>query len=397
MKNLKHMFSLYYFSSVVEGALYNTYMALFLRNVKGIDASEITILMSAGFVVSLFVSPLFGILIDKLKRYNALFILSIVAYVCTLFCWFRASSMGLLYFSFILYTLAKMPILTLGDMFAAHSQKLGYIDFGKVRSFAAVGYAITPMILGFVFSVFFHNTINYELVMILMGIIVIMNAMLNIHIAKFIKFDKKEKGGIRCVKLTKYQFISLLFLMTSSVIFNGTNNFSVNLQSIYIEEIFYSTACIGIVVLVGSILEWPLMQISTRIHNRLGLFRSLYLLCALVIIRWILYYVAGVYQNLGLLLIGSSINGIGQALFLPLSIRYLRQIASNDNFGFLFTLNGSLNAAVNWLFYQAISKLTTFMDLTHVYLVFAGLGVVWLLVLCLWKSYKGDYASTLEV
>lgn len=396
MVNLKRYFSLYYFSSVVEGALYNTYMALFLSTVKGISASDITILMSAGFLVSVCVSPLFGILIDKMKRYNILFYFTIASYIATMFCWQQASSMPLLYASFVLYTIAKIPILTLGDMFAAESQKRGLIDFGKVRSFAALGYAFTPMILGFIFSTIFKGVINYNLIMIVMALIVVMNAFINIHIARYITFEKKPKKEKSSIHITRHQWLSLLFLMCSSLIFNGTNNLSVNFQSIYIEEILYSSSFIGIVVFVGSVLEWPLMQFSTRIHNCLGLFRTLFVLCGFVIARWFLYYFAGIYHSLPLLLLGSSINGIGQALFLPLSIRYIRQITDNEHYGFMFTLNGSLGAIANWLFYQGVSKLTLHFDLIHIYLIFAGISILWLFLLMIWKCFKRYFESDLQ-
>ena len=396
MANLKRYFSLYYFSSVVEGALYNTYMALFLSTVKGISAADITILMSAGFLVSVTISPLFGILVDKIRSYNILFYFSIISYLITIAAWLQVDSMPLLYASFIVYTISKMPIQTLGDMFAAESQKRGLIDFGKVRSFAAVGYAITPMILGFVFSTLFQGIISYELIMALMSGIVIMNAIINLKIASLIKFEKKPKNEKKGFHITRNQAVSLFFLMCSSLIFNGTNNVSVNFQSLYIQEILYSTSFIGIVVFAGSVLEWPLMRLSTRIHNRLGLFNSLFLLCGFVIVRWLLYYFAGRFHSLLLLLAGSSINGIGQALFLPLSIRYIRQIASSDNFGFLFTLNGSLNAIVNWLFYQGVSQLTLFLDLAHIYLVFAGFAVVWLCLLLIWRMFTPYFTSELQ-
>lgn len=394
--NLKRYFSLYYFSSVMEGALYNTYMALYLSSIKGMSAADITILMSAGFLVSVTVSPLFGILIDRIRTYNWLFYFTMISYLMTIATWRYVDSFPLLYASFILYTISKMPVTTLGDMFAAESQKRGLIDFGKVRSFAAVGYAITPMLLGFVFSSLFNDVINYELVMAMMVGIIIMNAMINLKISHVIKFEHKQRKKHCGIHITRNQAVSLLFLLCSSLIFNGTNNVSVNFQSIYIQEILYSTRFIGIVVFVGSMLEWPLMRLSTRIHDKLGLFNSLFLLCGFVILRWFLYYFAGRMHSLILLLIGSSINGIGQALFLPLSIRYIRQITTSDNFGFIFTLNGSMTAVANWIFYQGVSKLTHFLALTEIYLVFAGLAILWFFLLLLWKMFTPYFTSVLR-
>lgn len=386
-RKLTTIFMFSFFISLVEMSLFNTYIGLFLKNAKFLESFQIAQMMSINFLVSLVSGFLIGFIIDALTDYKPLLIGSLILLFIAIWIWIRFDSVNSVYAAFFLYNFSKGPILRLQDMLVSEAGHQKLIDIGKTRGFASVGYATAPLIFS---SFFINGAINYDLLMITIVFLVTITSGLLIYSSKFVKFGnnstlKKE------FKWNRTLIINLAFIIVMSFVFNATNGLNVMYQSIYFEQIFGTVQLLGLLVLIGSVLEWPVMIRTSKLLQAYGYQRMFTFLALLVSCRWLIYYFASSLSNMPLFFIAASLNGVAQAIFVPVSMTYLRGISTSQNYGVILSVYGTIGTILSWLFNQSIAIFQKSYGLQQVYLLMAALSFIWFGLLLLKKLKYQEY------
>lgn len=383
---MKLKFYYYYFSIIGEAAIYSAYMALFLSEVKNYSDSQITSLLAVGFIVSILFGPFLGKLIDRVENTAPLFIFSVIAYTLSMIGFYFIESVFFMYGVFALFQLAKMPLLTMGDVNAMEANSMGLLNFGKARSYGALGYAILPLIISMFFGVFFQSKVQYHLIFILMNVIVISNGYLNYKMSKQMKHHRKEEQSGARTKLSPAFIKKLGFYIFSSAILMIPLSISGSVHALYLNEIIGTATLIGVVIFCGSIFEWPLMQMSNNLLEKIGMHNGFLILAVLSILRWVLYTLSGSYSSVFLLLIGSTMNGFMMAIYLPMSMKYLKYISPKGNFAYVLSLQGAIIAALNWVLFQVAGFVMEAYSIQTLFASFIVLSSLWLLFLVLTRK-----------
>lgn len=378
---MKLKFYYYYFSIIGEAAIYSAYMALFLSEMKNYSDSQIASLLSVGFIVIILVGPFLGKLIDRLENVTPLFVFSIVAYTVSMFGFYYVENIAFMYLFFGLFQLAKMPLLTMGDVNAMEANSMGLLNYGKARSYGALGYAILPLIISMFFSVFFASQVQYHLLFILMNVIVISNGYLNYKMSKQMKHHRKiEQTKVR-TKLSPAFKKKLAFYIFSSAVLMIPLGISGSVHALYLNEIIGTAALIGVVIFCGSIFEWPLMQMSNNLLEKIGMHNGFLILAILSIARWVLYTISGSYGSVILLLIGSTMNGFMMAIYLPMSMKYLKHISPTGNFAYVLSLQGAIISGLNWAMFQVAGYVMELYSIQALFASFIVVSSLWLVFL----------------
>jgi PPP family 3-phenylpropionic acid transporter len=205
----------------------------------------------------------------------------LVAGVCLFFPWNQGFLAILLLL--ILFHLFQSSITPVADSIALDFCATTKVEYGNIRLWGAIGFAISVYITGQVSQWTNHSAIFYiaaiSFVMALLFIVPVPVPANRAHVDLL-------SGLRKLVTLPHF----LLFLLCSFLIF-GTMNANNFYFGIYYQNIGGTLAGIGLVFLLAAGSEAPLMRIGGKIIARLGLENTLILASCMSLIRWILFFI----------------------------------------------------------------------------------------------------------
>lgn len=397
-RELSKRFSISFLVTLIEMSLYHAYMVLFLVTTKGIENSYITRIFAFNFIISLVSTPIIGEIIEKREDKKSIIGISLVIYIVSILTLFLTKSYFGILVGNVLYNLAKMPILRLQEMLGAQAHYEGLIDFGQSRSKAALGYAFAPLVMTVLLNMLGITEPLYPVIFMVMALMILINTRSMLGISNAVILPKRDDSNsfLESVKLVSNQtWFYLSFAIISGVFYNSANNFIITFQSVYFQQIFSSTQFLGVIILIGSIFEWPVMRKTTSIIEKLGYFKAYLLVSFLQACRWFLYYGAGLYGSFGLFVISSSLNGILQAIYIPLYSTFIRRISSDETYGSNFTIISTFSSLLMWVSSQGLSYLQESIDLQNMFLVLVVFTLLWSFIILIYTKTLNRKSHTI--
>lgn len=397
-RELSKRFSISFLVTLIEMSLYHAYMVLFLVTTKGIENSYITRIFAFNFIISLVSTPIIGEIIEKREDKKSIIGISLVIYIVSILTLFLTKSYFGILVGNVLYNLAKMPILRLQEMLGAQAHYEGLIDFGQSRSKAALGYAFAPLVMTVLLNMLGITEPLYPVIFIVMALMILINTRSMLGISNAVILPKRDDSNsfLESVKLVSNQtWFYLSFAIISGVFYNSANNFIITFQSVYFQQIFSSTQFLGVIILIGSIFEWPVMRKTTSIIEKLSYFKAYLLVSFLQACRWLLYYGAGLYGSFGLFVISSSLNGILQAIYIPLYSTFIRRISSDETYGSNFTIISTFSSLLMWVSSQGLSYLQESIDLQNMFLVLVVFTLLWSFIILIYTKTLNRKSHTI--
>lgn len=390
---LSRHFSISFFVSLVEMSLYNAYLILFISS-KGVDNAFITKMISLNFIVSLVFVPIVGKLIDRVENKKVIVLLSTVIYILSILLLIGTTNKAGILVSNILYNLSKMPLMRLQEMLGAQAHYKGEIDFGDTRSKAAIGYAFAPMALSSIWITLGYTSPLYSLIMSVMIISMLVNNLILIKISNGVQLPKVNGKKFIWKDIPMRQITFLTFIVLSNVFYNSTNNFIVTFQSIYFSDVFKTTQYIGLVILVGSILEWPVMKKTSKIVQSLGYMNVFLLLSIIQSTRWLLYYFSGSKISISIFLLAASLNGVLQAIYIPVYTMFLRENSDDENYSTNYTIISITSSLFMWVNSQLIATVQTKISMQNMFLFMILISSFWSVLILFFRKKDFENPST---
>lgn len=245
---------MFYFSWGMFGSILSVYLASI-----GAEASDISMIISAGSIFAIISQPIAGMLADKIESPKKVTLVSAML-VIVFGLLFAYSKSILLLFLFNGATQGLMNGITaLTDRLATASP----YPFGTIRVWGSVLYAVACQISGFVFENFAPIT-NYYIFAI--GIAVMIFGFINVYDAKPQKKATKENTlSTKDVLKELWQNKPFVMFVFIYMLYQGVVGTQGVYQQLMMKDLGATTALIGTTFLFSTLSELPMVLFSDKI------------------------------------------------------------------------------------------------------------------------------------
>lgn len=273
--------SSFYFLFYSCFAFHYVFLPLLFQH-NGLSIIQISIIMSAGMFVSILAQPLWGMVSDRnqtIKR--PIIVLASCAFIASFFMFSASSFVYVLIFT-CLFMSFMTPIQPLTDMLAVQFAARNGIDYGKMRLWGSLGFAVTAFLLGYITDVFGIESLGTLFAFLMIGVIVYT---LTLDDIKVNKVHSKEK--INILSITRNR--KFLFFLLMVLLIGIPARMNDNLFGLYMNTLGASKTDIGTSFLFSAISEVPMFFIIGYILRKIQPLFLILIGSFLYIIRWIIY------------------------------------------------------------------------------------------------------------
>lgn len=275
------LFLFFFHSSVAMTA---TFLPSYFQE-KGLSASEIGWLMAIGPFTALFSQPFWGYMSDKYKTVKRMVMICSGGLIFMSFFLFQADSFWMLLFIAAIFFSFQSPIGALGDSLSQKTAVLHHVQFGQIRMWGSVGFALTSLLGGFILGqlglgYLFYLFLTYAII----TFVVIQKISDVTASAKIINI--KEAAKI----VSRPSFLWFLLIIMLVTITHRANDMFIGL---YVTELGGTESQIGLAWFMGVASEAMIFMFSAywiRWFKRNMTF--VIIAAALYGVRWMLYALA---------------------------------------------------------------------------------------------------------
>lgn len=268
------------FSFYATNTIIVSFLPLYLQY-KGLSGKEIGWVLAIGPLVSIFSQPFWGYMSDKYKTVKRIILLCALMLLITGLIFFQMNElipilmMGAIFFFFV------TPIEPLSDSIAQRRANDVGISFGAIRSWGAIGFALSSLIVGELLS---HIGIQYMIwPYLFFGLIAFLVAFL-------LKDVNVPSEPVKLKDLSQLiKNIPFLIFLTLIVILMITHNTNDNFIGLYIAELGGSERLVGIAWFVGVISEAIVYFLAGFWFKKLHPLIFVIIAGILFTIRWFVY------------------------------------------------------------------------------------------------------------
>ena len=304
---------------------FSGYINVFLAYV-GFNAAQVGQMTAINSGVGIFSAPVLGVISDKIRSVKKVIIyaLSIGAVLFVLIPWvsnFSVFGISMLFFFLPIAVFFRQPVMSLIDNWMIRNARDENIDFGKLRSFGALSFALAAFALGYIIP---HTGVSF---------IFYLSVALTIPAIILIFFvGKTSQDGERKKSLTfKEMQIGQLFKNYHLMAFIG---FSI-LQRIpfqsamifmpfLIEAVDGDVAQLGLIMGIRAAVEIPVMLLLGRLRKKFPLYILIMVASAFFMTEFLLLSQVSTFR---MVLYLSVLHGLGNGLMIPAGASYVFSLA----------------------------------------------------------------------
>jgi len=305
-----------------------SYLNVFLESI-GFSPASVGRLAAVNSGVGIFSSPFWGTLSDKLRSLRKIIIITLTTggvlfALIPLFSRFNINGFYLLFLLIPLTTFFRQPVMSLIDTWMLRNCKKENLDYGAIRAYGALSFAIVAVTLGFVvprtgpaFALYLSLLFTIPPVLIIL----------------FVK--GAEDHGLEKKRLTikEMQFGQLFknYYLVTYIGFISIQRIPFHSAMIFlpflIGEVGGNPAQVGIVMGVKAAVEIPLMMYLKKLRQKHPLYILIIVATGFFVMEGILLSFA---TNFTWVIVFSILHGIGNGLMIPCSSSYVFQLAPKN-------------------------------------------------------------------
>ncbi|WCK53975.1 MFS transporter [Aneurinibacillus sp. Ricciae_BoGa-3] len=303
------MFTFIYFSL---GAMYPL-LSHYLQSI-GMNGTHIGLIVSVGPIIAIVAEPFWGMMCDRFRipRQILMGILAMTAVMSVIILDGKTFlSFALLYAVLHFFQSGVVPI---SDGMALRYAAREGIDFGRVRQWGAIGFALATLIVGLLaqkysFLVIFYVYGLAQLIALLF--------LYRMDVAQAGEKVNIWKGLLHLIRIPRY----ILFLPSAFLIFGPINAHNVYFGLLY-DKLGGNIAGIGLAFLLFAGSEAPFMKFSGFFIRRLGLERTILLAGLISSVRWFWY---GTSPTPAAVLALFFVQGLSVGLYLASATQFVKE------------------------------------------------------------------------
>ena len=352
-----------FYSSLYLVMMYSTYLVSF-----GYEEVFISTCTTVSAVVMLIAKPLWARLADRGKcRLEAIIMVLLMAAGFIIFFVFRTEKIVAMLYA-ALVTVSCMVLMDLVDSWVIKlSKETGAIDYGKVRSFGSIAYAVTGLLFGFSTTRFGLDIAPYVMVLILLGIGIVSQTVPDPTVEEQTQRSFKEKLSL----LGDRRF--LIFTIACSLS-NATFNFTDAYIPVLILSRGGNTTYIGINDFVMSFIEFLMLKQFTRIADKAGTDR---IITFGMIGFFIKASLAALAPTPALTIAACLSQAISFCMLVPARMRFLQEEVDKDSVSMAISITAVAGSLANICISNPISqKLIPALELPKTMLIFGCIALV---------------------
>ncbi|WP_026569651.1 MULTISPECIES: MFS transporter [Sediminibacillus] len=306
----------YFFTFFSNGALFPL-LAVFLEEEKGLNHTQIGVIVSAIPLVTVFLQPIWGAISDFTKNPRKLLLISGLAAGLLGFGYPWLNGYYPLVFGIIIIAIFQCAIIPLSDSLTLNYVQTHNKDYGNIRLMGSVGFAVAAFLLGRLTDM--TDSINWIFYAFSLAIL----------LALLTLFDFPKRGqGVTVsfrtglTSLFKQKEFSL-FLLANFLVFGPVlaNNFYF---STFVLTAGGTLAGVGVAFLLAAGSEAPFMRFTQTVINKVGIMNVLLISGGVSSARWLLYF----FEPPTSVVYGTTIvQGISVGLYVPAALIFIRDIA----------------------------------------------------------------------
>lgn len=302
------------FSFHASNTIIVSFLPLYLKY-RGLSGVEIGWVLAIGPLAAIFSQPFWGYMSDKYQTVKRMLLICVIGLIITSIIFFQMTTLTQILAMGAVFYFFTSPIGGLGDsMTQRRAGELG-IAFGSIRTWGSIGFAISSLLIGNIFSIF---GIQYILIPYLFfGFVAL--------IVCFVLRD--VEGGSSKLKFSDLKllarnkpFFIFLFLILFLTVAHRANDSYIGL---YITALGGSESMVGLAWFIGVASEALVFALSAFWFRKFHPLFFIIIAGALYTIRWFIY---GLVDNPVWILVLQVMHGWTFAVFYMCAFEYVTRL-----------------------------------------------------------------------
>ena len=378
-KSILQLKQFYIFMFFAMGSV-NPLLSVYLSDVENLNGYQIGFIMSLTPIITIFFQPIWGLIADKLKK--PLTILQLTTISAAIFmigyAWF--SGFYLIVLVAVVLSVFQSAMIPLADSITVvHTTKMKY-NYGNVRLFGSLGYAVAVVIMGYL-SDMEPSLIFYGASLSLFVAFLITTKMPKIE---YEEETLKQPFWSSLSKLLKQKEF-ILYLIITFLIF-GPNMANNSYWGLLIEDVGGTYTTIGVMFFIAVISEIPFMNLFNKIVQKVGILNITLLAGGVALVRWIIYYSE---PSLWLLYSTAVLQGVTIGFMIPAGLQFVKKIVSPTVAISAITIYSAVaNGLGNWFSTFLSGIILENQSVYEVYLLYIIQTIIGLIIIVYLKKIK---------
>lgn len=278
VKQVLYRLRAFYLITGLAGGMLGPYVSLLFSN-DGLPSYEIGIVTSVGTLVAIVVQPVWGLVVDRYRitRITLALTFAVPAVVTVLY---NVRLLPIILFAYMASTVFSSPQAPIADAFAVSTARRAQTQYGTIRSFGSLGYAVG----GFAGGQYVAH-LSPESLWVPYAILCMIGVGIALWLPKAEEVPHARKplsaGMTRLLKKPEF----LLFLLGGFLVSETLTAFNTYFVLAF-RSIGGSLALTGVAFLIASITNVPAMLFAARVIRKIGRERTMMIAAFAYIVRW---------------------------------------------------------------------------------------------------------------
>lgn len=309
----------YFFTFFGFGSLFPL-LSVFLEEEKGLNHTQIGMVIAALPLVTIFIQPIWGMVSDYTRRPKRLLMIATIIASILGFFYPSLQIFPLLLVGIICIALFQSGIVPLSDSLSLNFVQTNGKEYGNIRLWGAVGFAVSVFVLGRVTE----STGDLSWIFYFFSIGLLFALLMLFQFPK--RADEVTVSFRAGLKILLKQKTFLLFLLSNFLIFGPVlaNNYYFGT---FILSVGGTLSGVGLAFLLAAGSEAPFMKIAQQVINRMGVLLVIIMSASVSCGRWLLYFFE---PSSEIVYATTVVQGISVGLYIPAALILVRELAPNN-------------------------------------------------------------------
>ena len=371
-KNSYLSYLLMYFFYFFSLAVFSGYISVYLMD-KGYHASQVSMVVSWSFILSMVIQPIIGYLNDHYHQKTLNMLILLIAAILGV-CFIYAQN---IYLIAMIYSLA-LGLFNAANPVIENMATLSRFSYGKIRIWGTIGYAVASKVSGVIYD-YVSPEAMYAFFTI--GLIFCVIGIYGTQNVKQIKMQKKEKSS----GLLQKNFI--IYLVIVCLFYAITNTNTTYLPAMF-QNMGLSMNTTSTVIFILTLSELPVIFFSHQYMNRLTNKQLLVGIFILLIIQFLTY--SCIHQPLIVVIVSICTKAVSTMLFILLNLKIVSTIVDIKHQMSALALVQTCRNLGSIVFQWIAGYLIDFYSYDIFYLILALLSIVGMIICLLYRIPSGN-------
>ncbi len=362
------------------------YMTVFLQNL-GFPASQVGIVNALNSAVGIFATPFWGMMGDKIRSVRKVFVITLACQMILFLLIPASAEINIFGFSLAmawipLVCFFRNPAMSLLDNWVVQSSYSEGFNYGTIRAFGSLSFAIIGIILSFVLPGVGVDCTFYLSPVLLLPVLLLSLTMRDrekTEKRKSLSFKEMQVGSL----FKSYRYVT--FLVFAFFLCMSTNS-CYGFLSYLLEDVGASASQLGLLTGYRALLEVPGLMLMAVLSKSFS-FRKMLIASGVFFAAEVICF--GFAENLVQVILFSTFNGLGNGLFIASVLNYIYSVSPQHLKATAQTIYGAVSSLAGILGNIAGGILIDFIGIKGFY-ISAGMLILFAVSVFLVFNLLGD-------